>query len=84
MNDEPKTHLFDKPRNVKRALRLLYAGCAALLVIELLHHREAAHPWESWWGFHAGFGFIACVALVLIAKQLRRLLMRGEHYYQER
>ena len=27
------------------------------------------------------FGFVACVALVLIAKQLRKVLMRREDYY---
>ena len=32
-------------------------------------------------GFYAFFGFIACVALVLIAKQLRRVLLRREDYY---
>jgi hypothetical protein len=32
-------------------------------------------------GFYGWFGFVACVALVLIAKQLRRIVMRPEDYY---
>ena len=33
-------------------------------------------------GFHAVYGFVACVVLVLAAKQLRRVLMRDENYYE--
>ena len=33
------------------------------------------------WGFYAGYGFVACVLLVLIAKEMRKLLMRREDYY---
>ena len=36
---------------------------------------------EHVFGFYGLFGFVACVALVLIAKQLRRVLMRPEDYY---
>jgi hypothetical protein len=36
---------------------------------------------EHVYGFYGIFGFVACVALVLIAKQLRRVLMRPEDYY---
>ncbi len=36
---------------------------------------------EHIYGFYGIFGFVACVALVLIAKQLRRVLMRPENYY---
>jgi hypothetical protein len=40
-----------------------------------------AHGWESLWGFYAVYGFAACVLLVLLAKQLRKLLKRPEDYY---
>jgi hypothetical protein len=32
-------------------------------------------------GFYAFYGFVACVLLVLIAKQMRKVLMRKEDYY---
>jgi hypothetical protein len=32
-------------------------------------------------GFYAIYGFVACVLLVVIAKELRKLLMRDENYY---
>jgi len=62
-------------------LYALYTCCAALLVIDFLYHRHSMHPWDSWWGFYAGYGFLGCVLLVLIAKLLRKLVKRPEDYY---
>jgi hypothetical protein len=39
------------------------------------------HEWEQLTGFYAIFGFVACVMLVLGAKQLRNIVMRKEDYY---
>ena len=36
---------------------------------------------EHVFGFYGLLGFIACVVLVLAAKQLRKVLMRPEDYY---
>jgi len=79
---QERQHLFDKPENVRRLLRVLYLACALLLAADLFVHRHAEHDWESLWGFYAGFGFAACVSLVLIARQLRKLLKRPEDYYE--
>jgi hypothetical protein len=80
-NKERKQYLFDRPRNVSRLFRVFYGACVLLLVLDFILHRHAAHAWERLPGFYALFGFVACVTLVLIAKQLRRLLMRREGYY---
>ncbi|MCG6900225.1 MAG: hypothetical protein LJE75_09515 [Gammaproteobacteria bacterium] len=79
---QERQHLFDKPENVRRLLRVLYLACALLLAADLFVHRHVEHDWESLWGFYAGFGFAACVSLVLIARQLRKLLKRPEDYYE--
>ncbi|MGH8580114.1 MAG: hypothetical protein ACREVK_08345 [Gammaproteobacteria bacterium] len=73
---------FDKARNVRRLRWVFYLLCAALLSLDWLYHRHAVHPWEGMLGFFSAFGFIACVVLVLLAKALRRLLMRGEDFYE--
>jgi hypothetical protein len=52
-----------------------------LLVIDLLYHRHSLHPWQSWRGFYAVYGFVGCVLLVLIAKLLRKWVKRPEDYY---
>lgn len=82
MNDpREKQHLFDRPENVNRLLRGFYVVCALLLLLDFFLHRHVSHDWENLPGFYAIYGFVACVLLVLIAKQLRKLLMRREDYY---
>ena len=78
-----KKHLFDDPKNLKRLLAVFYVICAGLVVIDLVFHRHVIHPWESLFGFYAVFGFVACVVLVLVAKEMRKVLMRKEDYYDD-
>ena len=76
-----RKHFFDDPRSVKKVLRVFYVICALLLLADVVVHRHVVHAWEGVWGFYAGYGFVACVLLVLIAKEMRKLLMRREDYY---
>lgn len=76
-----KRHLFDNPANVRRLLQGLYVLCGLLLALDLVIHRHVSHAWEALPGFYALYGFVGCVLLVLIAKGLRRLLMRPANYY---
>jgi hypothetical protein len=78
---QDKQYLFDKPRNVNRLLRGFYLVCAILLILDFVLHRHVIHSWENIPGFYAIFGFIACVLLVLIAKEMRKVVMRKEDYY---
>ena len=79
MNEPPR--FLDRPANLRRMRRLFYVLCAALVGLEAVVHRHVEHPWEGAVAFYAGFGFVACVVLVLAATQLRRLLMRREDFY---
>ncbi len=79
-----RRHWFDDPRNTRRIVRALVAVCVLLGALDLVLHRHVAHPWEGVFGFYALYGFGACVVLVLLAKELRKLLMRGEDYYGRR
>jgi hypothetical protein len=76
-----KKHIFDKPENVTRFLRGFYFICALLFLLDFILHRHITHSWENAPVFYALFGFIACVALVLLAKLMRKVLMRKEDYY---
>lgn len=75
-------HFFDRPRNVTWLLRAFYAVCAMLLAADFVYHRHVTHAFEAAPGFYALFGLAACVALVLAAKEMRKVLMRGEDYYE--
>ena len=78
-----RAHLFDSPANVKRALYGLFAVSGLSLGLEAVVRRHVDHPWEALFGFHAVYGFVACVLLVLLAKWMRTILMRGEDYYDD-
>lgn len=79
--DGEKTHIWDRPENVSRLLYVFYALCIGLVLLDLFVHRHIAHPWERFFGFHAFYGFVACWLLVVVAKLMRKVLMRGEDYY---
>lgn len=78
--DEPPGY-WENPANVTRLLRVFYALSVGLVLVELVVHRHVAHPWERLFGFHAWYGFAACWILVVLAKRMRRVLMRPEDYY---
>jgi len=94
MNKTPisneKEHIWDKPENVARLLNVFYLLCVLLVLLDILDtfallpfglHREVHHPWERFVGFHAFYGFVACWTLVVVAKAMRRVLMRKEDFY---
>lgn len=72
---------LDNPHNVDRLVRGFYAVCGLLLAADVFVPKHGPFAIEHVYGFYGIFGFLACVALVLIAKQLRRVLMRPEDYY---
>ena len=78
---EQKKYLFDNPRNVSRVVRGLYLVCIVLVLLDFVVHRHVTVEWESFPGFYSLFGFIACVAIVLISILLRKILGRREDYY---
>lgn len=85
--DEP-VGWFDRKENVRMVLAGLFAGCALLVIIDVIFWVTGfdKHPyfkWETWPGFYAVYGFVACVLLVLVSKHvLRPLVMRAEDYYE--
>ncbi|QXP44795.1 hypothetical protein FM038_014260 [Shewanella eurypsychrophilus] len=78
-----KKHIFDEVKNVKRLLNCLYVCCALLLILDFVIHRHVSHHWERLWAFYPIYGFLGCVVLVLVASWMRRLLMRGQDYYND-
>lgn len=76
-------HVFDKPRNVKFVIYALYAACGLSFVADFIIHRHAEHPWESLFGFYSLYGFVGIVVLVLLSKELRKVILRREDYYDE-
>ncbi|MBT4357128.1 MAG: hypothetical protein HOD23_05200 [Proteobacteria bacterium] len=76
-----RQHIFDHKKNINRVLRALIALCVVSFAVDFVYHRHVVHPFEALWGFYAIYGFFACVILVLLAKKMRKWLMRSEDYY---
>lgn len=55
--------------------------CALSVGADLFYHKHGIYPVEEWIGFHGFYGFVSCVALVIAAKGMRRIVKRDEDYY---
>lgn len=85
MADRPpdeKEYWLDKPRNVTRFFWGVVTVCAGLFVADAFYHKHVELSAERIFGFYGIFGFVACVFLVLAAKELRKLVKRDEDYYE--
>ncbi|HIF05849.1 MAG TPA: hypothetical protein EYQ64_02555 [Gemmatimonadetes bacterium] len=69
---DERQHVWDKPGNVKLLFNVFYALCVIFAVLGLVIP-----------AFYPVYGFVGIVALVFIAKQMRKVLMRPEDYYDE-
>lgn len=74
---------LDEPRNVDRIVYGLYTVCALAFLADFLYTKHAFFEIENLFGFYALYGFVGSVTLVLVAKQLRRVLMRREDFYEQ-
>jgi hypothetical protein len=78
---------MDKPDTVKRLFTIFYAICAALIAAEVLllgAENAHPHPLEERMRFlvYPIYGFVSFWFLVLVAKPMRKLLIRPEDYYE--
>ena len=77
-----RKYWLDDPRNVDKIVYGLYAICALVGLLDLFPYKHHLHfDFEYWPGFYSIYGFVACFGLVLAAKQLRKIVMRDEDYY---
>jgi hypothetical protein len=56
---------------------------ATTVLSQTVFESEGYFGVDGWLGFGAVYGFLSCLAMVLIAKLLGRLLKRGEHFYSD-
>ena len=82
MATQERQRWLDRSENVTKLYRGLWVLGLLLLAADFLIHRHEEFAWARWLGFYAVYGFVACVMLVLAAKEvLRRLVKRSEDYY---
>ncbi|MBC8341489.1 MAG: hypothetical protein H8E63_07515 [Proteobacteria bacterium] len=78
---DEKPGWFDKPSNVNKIVWTLVAMCIASVVADFFYQKDAHYDFQAYPGFDAVYGFVSFVFLVLVAKQLRKIVMRDEDYY---
>jgi hypothetical protein len=76
-------HWLVRPRTI-RGLWILFIAILTLTVLaQAVIKVKGYFGIDSWFGFAAGFGFVCCAAMVVIAKALGPLLKRDDHYYDD-
>ena len=64
-----------------RILVLFGIVCLVSFLLDFVIERETHHPWEEFPGFYVIFGFLGVAGLILLSKELRRIVARSEDYY---
>ena len=81
-------HLED-PVRVARIKRWSYAGLGVVALAEIVLPRifpagEPHFPFEDFPAFGSLYGFVSCVAIIVVSKLIgKRWLMRREDYYDD-
>ncbi len=86
MSEHPSTppekrYWLDDMGNVRKLFWALIAVCGLLLLADAFYEKHVHYGFEKWFGFFGLFGFGVSFALVLTARELRKILMRDEDYY---
>jgi len=72
-----------RPRTIRRLWRLFIAVLAVTVIAQLLVEVHPQFALEGIFAFNAVYGFVACAALILIAKAIGVLLKRPDSYYRD-
>jgi hypothetical protein len=79
--NEPRQHWLTTPQ----AIRRLWIGFIVVLVLTVIPDFFVAQyehfGIDDEFGFYAWYGFLACAAMVVVAKFLGKLLKRPDDYY---
>jgi hypothetical protein len=78
---EEKKYWIDDMHNVYKIFWAVVIACAILFLSDAFYHKHVVFDFENWFGFFGLFGFTVSFVLVLVARQMRKIIMRSEDYY---
>ena len=82
MKQKKEFDWFDHPKNIKRLRTGFYIVLALLVLPDFFMHKHSLFfSVETWPGFYAFFGFVACVVIILVSKLFGFALKVREDYY---
>ncbi|MBA3032146.1 MAG: hypothetical protein KKF85_10885 [Gammaproteobacteria bacterium] len=76
-------HWLDQPKNIKLLWRGFIAVLALTVLAEFVVHLHPHFEVEGLFGFHAAYGFVVCLLMIVFAKGLGLLLKRPDSYYAD-
>lgn len=76
-------HWLTRPETIRRLWWVFGAILALTVLAQAFITIKGKFPLESTFGFAAWYGFVCCVAMVLVARVLGWWLKRPEAYYDE-
>ncbi len=80
-SNDQNDHWLARPSTI-RLLWWAFAGVLALTVLaQILISVKGYFGVDGWFGFGAAYGFLSCLAMVLVAKGLGYVLKRRDDYY---
>ena len=84
MNEPQQTdHWLARPATIKLLWRVFIAVLALLILAQVFIYIKGYFGVDGWFAFGAVFGFLSCLAMVLVAKGLGFALKRPEDYYDD-
>jgi hypothetical protein len=85
MTDKANTdHWLVRASTIRWMWRISIVVLALTVLAQLVVPMKGYFGIDGWLGFGAVYGFLACLAMVLVAKALGVLLKRQENYYKDR
>lgn len=82
-NNASDDHWLTRPSTIRQLWIGFSIVLALTVVAQLVIKVKGYFVVDGWFGFAAGFGFLCCVAMVLVAKLLGAVLKRPENYYDD-
>ncbi len=84
--NDPLVWWIARPENANKIWYALVTVCVGLIVLDFgyhgfVHDKHGYFVFETAIAFHGIYGFGAFVFVVLLGKELRKLIMRSEDYY---
>ena len=74
-------HWLARPATIKMLWRVFAAVLALTVLVQVVIGIKGYFGVDGWFAFGAVFGFLSCLAMVLVAKALGFVLKRDENYY---
>jgi hypothetical protein len=77
--------ILDEPKNIKILRILFYLSLIIVVILEILIKREhiefSFEHIVEFPAFHAIYGLLACILIILVSKFIGYLVMKREDYY---